>query len=294
MRARIVLVLILAVGITSIVVVQRRREQAAVSPNAVVNMMADAQRDALRAPLQLTRLSDEEETRIGDEMAAHYLGSFGDPTDDSEEMVRAVQRIGGRLAIHAHRHLQYHFHLIPSRSFLNAFALPGGHVFIGLGLIELMDTEDELANVLGHELEHIDHYHCVERVQVEAQMRKLQLEVFGDLVQLPLTIFEAGYSKDQEAEADREGLLLAVAGGYSPYGAVTMFEKFAKLHREYTSQAASPPEELSQLALETLMGYFRSHPFPQERIAQAKQVIREHRFTTLTSQTPLLKSRKSS
>jgi predicted Zn-dependent protease len=73
-----------------------------------------------------------------------------------------------------------------------------------------------------------------------------------------------------------------------------MFEKFAKLHREYTSQAASPPEELSQLALETLMGYFRSHPFPQERIAQAKQVIREHRFTTLTSQTPLLRSRKSS
>jgi predicted Zn-dependent protease len=293
MKARIILVLLLALGIASVVVVQRRHEHAGVSPNAVVNMMADAQRDALRAPLQLTRLSDEEETAIGDEMAEHYLGASADQGKRGDEAARLVQRIGGRLAIHAHRHLNYRFHLIPDRSFLNAFALPGGHVFIGLGLMNLMDTEDELANVLGHELEHIDHYHCVERVQVEAQMRKLQLGAVGDLVQLPLTIFEAGYSKDQEAEADREGLLLAVASGYSPYGAVTMFEKFAKLHREYATRASSPPEELSQLALETLMSYFRSHPLPQERIAQAKAIIREHRLTALTAQTPLLNSLKS-
>lgn len=287
MKARTVLLLILMLGIISVVVVQRRREAAAVSPNAVVNMVADAQRDTFRAPLQLTRLSDEEETRIGDEMANRYLSAYNSVDDKSDEVTQIVQRVGKRLAAHAHRHLQYRFHLLPNRSMLNAFALPGGHVFIGLGLIDLMDTEDELANVLGHELEHIDHYHCVERVQVEAQMRKLQLGSFGDLVQLPLTIFEAGYSKDQEAEADREGLLLAVAGGYSPYGAVDMFEKFAKLYRDQTRQAASPPEELSQLALETLLGYFRSHPLPQERVAEAREVIREHRLTSLTAQTPL-------
>jgi predicted Zn-dependent protease len=288
MKQRLALIIVLALGVTSLVVVQRRHEHAVASANAVLNMVADAQRDTLRAPMQFTRLSDDEETHIGDEMAQRYASAFRrDATQDEDELDREVQRIGGRLASHAHRRLQYRFHLVSDRSFLNAFALPGGHVFIGLGIIRLMKTEDELASVLGHELEHIDHYHCVERVQVEAQMRKLQLGVVGDLLQLPLSIFEAGYSKDQEAEADREGLLLAVAGGYSPYGAVTMFEKLAKLHTSYVDRAASPPEELSQLALETLMGYFRSHPLPEERIAQARQVIREHHLTNLTSQTPL-------
>ncbi len=294
MKQRLALVLILGLGIASLIVVQRRHERAAASANAVINMVADAQRDTLRAPLHFTRLSDDEETRVGDEMADRYAMAFRtNRIGDDNAFDRDVQRIGGRLAAHAHRKLQYRFHLISDKNFLNAFALPGGHVFIGLGLIEIMNTEDELASVLGYELEHIDHYHCVERVQLEAQMRKLQLGVVGDLVQLPLTIFEAGYSKDQEAEADREGILLAVAGGYSPYGAVSMFEKFSRLHHDTTTQPNSPPEELSQLALETLAGYFRSHPLPEERLAQAKQVIREHHFMSQTAQTPLASSSKS-
>lgn len=293
MKQRLALVLILGLGIASLIVVQRRHERAAASSNAVLNMMADAQRDTLRAPLQFTRLSDDDETRIGDEMAERYATAFRTDRVSDDAMDREVQRIGGRLAAHAHRKLQYRFHLIPDKHFLNAFALPGGHVFIGVGLIEIMNTEDELASVLGHELEHIDHYHCVERVQIEAQIRKLQIGAVGDLMQLPLTMFEAGYSKDQEAEADREGLLLSVASGYSPYGAVSMFEKFARLHREAVAQPNSPPDELSQLALETLMGYFRSHPLPEERLAQAKQIIREHHLTTQTAQTPLPSFAKS-
>ncbi|HEY3930439.1 MAG TPA: M48 family metalloprotease [Candidatus Koribacter sp.] len=284
----IALLLVLAAAIASIVMVQRRKEQAVVSPNAVLTMAADAQRDVLRVPMHLTRLSDEEETEIGDKMASHYMESFGRLSATDQDLQKKVDEIGGRLAAHTHRKLKYRFHLIPNRSFLNAFALPGGHVFIGSGLVRLMETEDELANVLGHEMEHIDHYHCAERMQVEAQMRKLQLGVAGDLLQIPLSLFEAGYSKDQELEADREGLLLASASGFSPYGAVTMFEKFAKLHSEYVIHAETPPEELSQLAIETLEGYFRSHPLPEERIAQAKKLIAEHHLQNQSRQTPLV------
>lgn len=288
MKRLIVFIIVLAFGVGSLVLVQRRHEQATVSANAALAMIADAQRDALRAPLQLTRLSDDEETRIGDEMAARYANALGRPDlKDYSQVDRELQAIGGRLASRAQRRLNYRFHLVPNRSLLNAFALPGGHVFIGLGLIEIMNTEDELASVLGHELEHIDHYHCVERVQLEAQMRKLQLGVIGDVLQLPITIFQVGYSKDQEAEADREGLLLAVASGFSPYGAVSMFEKFAKLHSAYILHATSPPEELSQIAVETLTGYFRSHPLPEERIAEARQVIAQHHLTGRTAQTSL-------
>ena len=55
---------------------------------------------------------------------------------------------------------------------MNAFAVTGAAVFIGGGLISLMTTEDRLAAVLGHEIEHVDHYHCAERVQIEATLRR--------------------------------------------------------------------------------------------------------------------------
>jgi len=71
---------------------------------------------------------------------------------------------------------------------------------------------------------------------------------------------------------------LAVHSGYSPYGAVAMFEKFVKLQREYVIHAETPEEELSQLAIASLEGYFRSHPLPAERLAQARTlIVQEHR-----------------
>ena len=123
-----------------------------------------------------------------------------------------MTRVGRSWPRDAHRKLPYKFHYIPDPIFINAFALPGGHVYVGAGLLELMDSEDELAAVLGHEIEHIDHYHCAERVQREQALRKIPL---GGLVALPVEVFEAGYSKDQELEADREGTRLAVEAGYS-------------------------------------------------------------------------------
>jgi beta-barrel assembly-enhancing protease len=149
-----------------------------------------------------------------------------------------------------------------------------------------MTTEDELANVLAHEVEHVDHYHCVERVQIEVQFRKLQLGVLGQLAQLPLSIWEAGYSKDQEAEADREGMMLATVSGYSPYGAVTMFQKFEKLQNEYVIHAQSPEQELSQLAIQSVEGYFRAHPPASERLERAQAEIRQNHWQRLVFQKP--------
>ena len=83
---------------------------------------------------------------------------------------------------------------------------------------EITPSEDQMAAVLGHEIEHINHYYCSERVQVEAKLRNLKLGVVGVLVQIPLSVWEAGYNKDEELEADREGMRLAVLAGYSPYG----------------------------------------------------------------------------
>jgi beta-barrel assembly-enhancing protease len=153
-------------------------------------------------------------------------------------------------------------------------------------MTDLMLTEDELANVLAHEVEHIDHYHCVERFQLEAKLKHLNLEAVGALLQLPMALWEAGYHKDEEMEADREGMFLAVQAGYSPYGAAKTFERFAKLHKEYVIHAQTPEEELSELAIQSLGGYFRTHPLPSERIEQVNRVIAEQHWEARIEQKP--------
>jgi beta-barrel assembly-enhancing protease len=169
---------------------------------------------------------------------------------------------------------------------INAFSLPGGPIYIGEGMLDLMMSEDELANVLAHEIEHIDHYHCAERVQLGAKLKHLNLDVLGALLQFPIDFWEAGYHKDEEFEADREGMYLAVRSGYSPFGAVDMFERFAKLCDEYVIHAQSPDQEISELAIQSLNGYFRSHPLPSERLAQARRIIAEQHWEDRKTQKP--------
>lgn len=277
---------VLGVSLGSLYYVQRHEKQATVSPNAILQIAADTQRDLTRLPMHLTRISDQEEIAIGKELARHYRSSQGKFT--SEEIGRSayLQNVGVKLAAHAHRSLPYSFHLIPNPNLVNAFALPGGPVYIGEGMLDLMTTEDELASVLAHEVEHIDHYHCVERVQMEANLKHLNLEIAGQLIQLPFDLWQAGYTKDEEMEADREGMFLAVQAGYSPYGSVEMFKILGKLHREYVERAESPEEELSGVLIDSLSGYFRSHPLPSERLAQAEKIIAEQHWENLREQKP--------
>jgi predicted Zn-dependent protease len=279
-------VVVLFAGVAGLYFSQRRHEPTPVSANAVVAMAADAQRDLTRAPMRLTRLSADEEIAVGKELAEQYSGNADKLSPEQQALEDYVRRVGGSVALQAHRRLPYSFHLLPDRAMINAFSLPGGPVYVGEGLLDLMTSEDQLAAVLGHEIEHIDHYHCAERVQIEARLRNLKLGIVGALLQIPLEVWEAGYNKDEEFEADREGMRLAVLTDYSPYGAVSLFEKFGKLHDEYVIHARSPEEELSQLAIQSLQGYFRSHPLPSERLAQANNVIAKEGWQNRRTQKP--------
>ena len=280
MKRYIALAAILALAVAALVLAQRRHVEAEVSPAPILYFVADTERELTRIPVSLTRLSQHQEIEIGDEMARRYLESNkAEDTPENREIAAYVTEVGARVAEHAHRKLPYKFHYIPQTYFVNAFALPGGHVFIGKGLLDLMDTEDELADILGHEVEHADLGHCAERVQIESALHKVPL---GSLVQLPIEMFEAGYSKDQELEADREGAKLAEAAGYSAEGAISMFRKFQKLEdevRRYRSQGPrrtvlTLPIELSNVVvLQTLEGYFRSHPPEAQRIAQMERLM---------------------
>ena len=280
MKRVVILVAVVAVGVAAIIYGQRHNAEAPVSPAPLLHMIGDTEHDLTRVPMKLTRLSDEEEVRIGNEIAAPYLIHASHLPADPE-MERYISRIGARLAMHAHRKLPYRFHYLADPNYINAFSLPGGDVFVGEGLVRLMHSEDELASVLGHELEHIDHYHCAERAQIQARLRHLPL---GELAALPIQLFQAGYSKEQELEADREGTRLMVLAGYSPYGMVSLLERMETLHHREAHRAKTPQGELTQVALATLVGYFQSHPPAAERIAQIQRLIAESNWQTLKAQ----------
>ncbi len=286
MKRAIVFLIVLGVALAALYFSERHRDKSPVSPNAVLEMAADVQRDVTRAPMRFTRLSDEEEIKIGNELAERYSAYDEKLSPEQQGLQEYVAKIGTVVSSHAHRHLPYRFHLIPDRSLINAFSLPGGHVFVGEGLLDLMNSEDQLAFILGHELEHIDHYHCAERVQVEARFRKLNLGIVGELVQIPLEVWEAGYSKDEELEADREGLRLSVISGYSPEGAVSLFMRFHEIQMDRAVNAKSPQQELSQLAIQSLEGYFRSHPATSDRIGQVEQIIADEHWQDRRTQKP--------
>jgi predicted Zn-dependent protease len=277
---------VLGVSLAGLYWSQRHAKSPSVSPNAILNLAADAQRDLTRVPMHFTRLSDEQEIAVGRELSERYATQQQKLTPEEEALEKYVRRVGGRVAAHAHRQLAYFFYVLPDRNMINAFSLPGGPVYIGEGMLDQMETEDELAAILAHEVEHIDHYHCVERVQIEAKLKNANLDLMGQLLRTPLEFWQAGYNKDEEFEADREGVRLAVTSGYSPYGAVTLFTRLAKLCNEYVIHAQSPEQELSELAIQSLSGYFRSHPLPSERLDQVNRLIAEEHWENLKEQKP--------
>ena len=275
MRRLIILIVILAAAAGALYYSGRHKQEARVGPEAVLNALAETERELSRMPAAVTRMSDEEEIRTGNALAERYSAQYGQGDALMQDYVATV---GRKVAAHARRKFDYKFHYVPDETLVNAFALPGGHVFIGQGMIRLMQTEDELASVLGHEVEHIDNYHCVERYQLKARVHDLPL---AELLVLPMELFQAGYNKEQELEADRDGTYLAVLAGYSPQGAIHLFETFQRLHREYVLKAESPDQELSQVAIAGIEGYFRSHPLPEERVNQLERIIAAKKWASV-------------
>jgi predicted Zn-dependent protease len=265
--------LMLITAIAGFYLATRSRRQDSGHPDAQLNRTAEFERDRSQMPIALTRLPDECEVLAGDELAEGYL--FAEPalSADMQIVEKHVTRMEDRVAGPAHRRLPYRFHLVVKSNLIDAIALPGGHVFVGPGLLHQRSSED--ACVLGHEIEHIDHDHAAEHIEIEAQPKKLDLDAIAALAEIPIDIWQAGYKTAQELEAERDGFRLAAAKGYSSQGAIHLFDSWAKLDRELVTQARTPAEELSQVRMVRLQGYFGSHPFTEDGHGQVEKVIAE-------------------
>ncbi len=162
------------------------------------------------------------------------------------------------------RDIEYHFAIIDS-NMINAFATPGGYVYLYTGLLKTMDNEAELAAVMAHEISHIVARHSIKRLQTAMGVALLQQLVLGEssealnaAVNIGLGLSLASYSRENEREADSYGITYMTRAGYNPNGSVTMFEKLASMSDGSTNY---------------FEGLISSHPDTQERIANVKAQI---------------------
>jgi predicted Zn-dependent protease len=197
-----------------------------------------------RAPTVLSTPQAEE--RVGREAAAEVEGSVGIVRD--EALRRYVQQIGARLAREAPGfRYDYRFEIVDEGS-PNAFALPGGRVFVSRGALALTASEDELANVIGHEIAHVAARHAAAQQQVAggALMQALQFQSL------------AAYSRDLERSADRLGQGLAAVAGYDPNGMTGFLASLDRLDRIQRGGSRRP-------------GFLDTHPGTPGRVHEMAQ-----------------------
>ena len=113
MKRLAMFVVVLAVGVTALYFSQRRHDSTPVSANAVVEVAADAQRDLSRVPMRLTRLSDDEEIAIGNQLADQYSAGAAQLSPEELGLENYVRSVGNNVVLHAHRRLPYSRHTLP-------------------------------------------------------------------------------------------------------------------------------------------------------------------------------------
>jgi beta-barrel assembly-enhancing protease len=191
----------------------------------------------------LITLTDADEVRIGQILAEQFEQEEGmAPTPQTRKLDQYLQTVGDRVAVHAQRKLPYQFHFDPSPGFKSAVGLPGGQIFVGAGILAYIDTEDQLAAVLGHEVEHVALNQCRDRLvkqlgelhlsaQDASRPDPAQPDSKSDLKTYKLKVdpFLPGYGHDNEFAADREGVTLAIQAGYVPDAVIRLLQTYVIL-----------------------------------------------------------------
>jgi len=185
-----------------------------------------------------------------------------------------INKLGQKIARNSHlKDIPYHFQVIKSDQ-INAFALPGGYIYIYSGLIEAAETEAQLASVLAHEIGHVAARHTTERLslmQGADLLGSIIFAIFGvppvwqrQVIQLGEMLGFLAYTRSQEAEADRLGLEYMEKSGYDPHA---MLEFFKILQKKKDKE----PFLLTKL--------FSTHPLTSERIEMVQGLLAQHDFS---------------
>lgn len=217
----------------------------------------------------LQPIGEEEEIAIGQAVAVEAFSRFGGAYGN-ESLVRYVTLVGRTVADVSDRpDLNYHFAILDSEE-QNAFAAPGGYIFVTIGLLKTLKNEAELAGVLAHEVAHVTHKHMLKTIRrgaILANVSELSLsalnedpQLFSNVIgEVTQKLFEQGLDKEMEYEADVFGIEYAYQAGYNPNG----LRDYLRTLKAQEGRATSR--------------FFSTHPSTTVRITRLSETLRQYR-----------------
>lgn len=219
------------------------------------------------ALLAACTVSQDQEAQMGQQDAEEVNAQL--PIVADPDISGYIQSLGESIAKNTSRSdLDWHFYVVNTKD-VNAFALPGGYIYVNRGLIESADRLDELTGTLGHEIGHVIQRHAVKQIQSQ---EKAQVGVAlvctltkicnSGAAQVAVNVggsaYFAKHSRRDELQADSEGVVNTLRSGYDPEGIPALFNVLLQ-------QRKTEPTVVD--------GWFASHPLEENRIARAKELI---------------------
>lgn len=241
---------------------------------SAISYLSSTSKNPITGQTQRVDLTTEQEIEIGRSAAYEMVQQHNGLSRDARAR-KHVQMVGKRLENTLYHRLQdqgkslpypFDFHLLADRRVINAFALPGGQVFITEALYNQMTHEGQLAGVLGHEIGHVIERHGAERMasgRFFQQIAGAAGVAGGDistaqLASTALNVVSMGYGRQAELESDRWGIELMTLTGYHPQHMLDVMEILKE-----AGGGGAPPEFMS------------SHPKPENRQKYIREVIEE-------------------
>ena len=214
-------------------------------------------------------VSEDQEVALGRQSADEINSQLPIVTDPA--VSGYIQDLGESIAKTTSRaDLDWHFYVVNTKQ-VNAFALPGGYIYVNRGLIESTDRLDELTGTLGHEIGHVIQRHSIKQME-SAQKTNVGVAALCTLtnicqsglgqaaVRVGGSALFARHSRLDELQADSEGVVNVIRAGYDPQGIPDLFQVLLK-EREYQPTVVE--------------GWFASHPLEEARIERARRLIAE-------------------
>src|SRR6185312_12163717 len=233
---------------------------------ALVLAPSGCARNPVTGKNELSLVSESQEIEMGKQSAQEVQQSIGYYNDPAVQQY--VSSIGMKMAKASERpNLPWEFHVVNDAS-VNAFALPGGFIFVTRGLMTSINDEAELATVVGHEIGHVTNRHSVQQIS-KAQVAQLGLGVgsilssdiakYGQLASAGLSVLFLKYSRDAENQADKAGFRYALNQNYDVREMTKVFETLDRISQ--AGGGGKLPEWLS------------THPAPENRIQHIENML---------------------
>lgn len=235
----------------------------------LIKYYSTSQVNPITGEKQYVSLTAQQEVAIGLQSAPSMAAQHGGlhPDQRGQELVDAVGLRLVKNTIAKRSDYQFEFHLLRDDQVVNAFALPGGQVFITAALFAQLENEDQLAGVLGHEIGHVIHRHGAERIEKQKLTEGLTNAAVmasgeystAQVAQMAGSIWNMKHGRDQELESDDFGVRLMIESGYDPYALIGVMDIL-----ERASGTDRQPEFMS------------SHPSPENRRDEIRASVKKY------------------